>query len=386
MENKSIEELLERRTQIASEIETDGADLDALEAEARSINEELERRKAVELEKAELRKKVAGGDGDKIQDFKEEREKTMTFEEIRSSKEYLNAWVEGIKRDNHYAECRKLFTENVPEANLGENDGTVPVPTYVEDRIRAMFENNDLLNRVRKTYFRGNVKVGFEAFSDGAQVHAEGGEAISEEELIIGIVNLIPATLKKTIRISTELYDMRGEEFVDYLFDEFTNKIESLLCAAVIHEIEGAPDTSDATTVGIPVVDASTITLDIVAQAMANLTDAATNNVIVMNRGTYAAFRAAQLNANYAVDPFEGLPIVFSSALPSISDAQAGETWLIVGDMSAVQANFPAGDNVKFVYDPYTDAAADLIRITGRLYVAIGVTGAGMLCKVAVEE
>ena len=36
MENKTVEELLERRAQIASEIETDGADLDALEAEAKA--------------------------------------------------------------------------------------------------------------------------------------------------------------------------------------------------------------------------------------------------------------------------------------------------------------------------------------------------------------
>ena len=71
MENKTIEELLERRTAIASEIKVDGADLDALEAEARSINDELERRKAVELEKAELRNKIADGEGETINNFKE---------------------------------------------------------------------------------------------------------------------------------------------------------------------------------------------------------------------------------------------------------------------------------------------------------------------------
>ena len=38
----SIEELSERRAAIAAEIDAPEADLDALEAEARSINEEIE--------------------------------------------------------------------------------------------------------------------------------------------------------------------------------------------------------------------------------------------------------------------------------------------------------------------------------------------------------
>ena len=42
----SVEELMERRSAIAAEIDAPEADLDALEAEARSINEEIENRKA----------------------------------------------------------------------------------------------------------------------------------------------------------------------------------------------------------------------------------------------------------------------------------------------------------------------------------------------------
>ena len=41
----SVEELTERRSGIAAEIDAPEADLDALEAEARAINEELEARK-----------------------------------------------------------------------------------------------------------------------------------------------------------------------------------------------------------------------------------------------------------------------------------------------------------------------------------------------------
>ena len=59
----SIEDLETRKSAIASEIETDGADLDALEEEVRGINAELEARKAEEAKKAEIRSAVAAGQG-----------------------------------------------------------------------------------------------------------------------------------------------------------------------------------------------------------------------------------------------------------------------------------------------------------------------------------
>ena len=385
MENKTTEELLERRTAIASEIESEGADLDALEAETRAINIELESRMNAERARQEVRNAVANGDGETIKEFKEERENKMNIKELRSSKEYLNAWAEGIK-SGRYDECRRLLTENALEANIAEGDGLVPVPTYVEGRIQGIFERNEILRRVRRTYFKGNLKVGFEVSSTGAAVHAEGAAAIDDEQLVIGTVSIIASMIKKTILVSDELIDMHGQEMLDYLFDEFENKIETYLASGVVSAIDAAPATSTTSAVGVPAIESDVITLDIVAQALALLTDTVENGCVVMNRGTYAAFRAAALNANYSVDPFEGLTVVFSSALPSLADASAGDTWLIVGDMSAVTVNFPNGDQVKFIYDPYTNAPADLVRITGRLYAGIGVTAPGKLAKVAKED
>lgn len=380
MKQKTTEELLERRTQIASEIEVEGADLDALEAEVRAINDELETRKQAEDQRRELRKAVADGDGEPIKTF-EEKEKTMNIKELRSSKEYLNAWVEGIKT-GRYDECRKLFTENVSDSYATATDGVVPVPTYVEGRINGMFERNELLRRIRRTFFRGNVKVGFEVSSNGAQFHSEGAPAINDEQLVIGTVSIIGEMIKKTILVSDELIDMHGEEFLDYLFDEFENKIEAKLAERVISAINLAPAASHNDAVGVPSIEANAVTLDLVARALGLITESVPNACIVMNRASYPAFRAAQLNGNYAVDPFEGLPIVYDNSLASITDAQEGDTWLIVGDLDAVQANFPGGDQVKFIYDPFTQAPADLVRLTGRLYVGVGITAPGKLAKV----
>ena len=57
----NIEELETRKQAIVSEIDTEGADLDALEAEMKSINAEMEARKEEEAHKAEIRKAVIEG-------------------------------------------------------------------------------------------------------------------------------------------------------------------------------------------------------------------------------------------------------------------------------------------------------------------------------------
>lgn len=387
MEQKTTEELLERRTQIASEIETDGADLDALEAEVRAINDELETRKQAEAQRRELRKAVADGDGETIKNFKEEREKNMTYEEIRSSKEYLDAYVKGIKTDN-FAECRALMYEKredpapvSPLLTVNVDGGSVPVPTYVEDRIKAAWANNEVARRIRRTYYRGNLQVGFEAGATGAEWHEEGGEAVPDEELLIGIVTLIPQMIKKTIRLSDEVLDMRGEAFLDYIVDEFENKIVAAISNGAIDAILMSPASSNSTTIGVPTISKAA-DIDTVVSALALLTNDAARPVVVCSRGTYATIRAAALNAGYAVDPFEGCEVVFTNFLVDYSTALTNGKYMIVGDLSAVQANFPNGDDIKFVIDPYTEAASDLVRITGRVYAAIGVTTPGMLAVV----
>ena len=182
----SFDELETRKSQIALDADQPDADVDALLDEARAINAEIESRKAHEAKQTELRMAVAKGEGVTINETKES-EKKMTVDEIRSSKEYTNAFAEYIKTEDD-TECRALLTENV--------SGTVPVPTYVEDVVRTAWERDGITSRVRKAYVKGNIKVGFEISSTGATVHTEGGEAVSEETLVLGTVSIIPSNIK----------------------------------------------------------------------------------------------------------------------------------------------------------------------------------------------
>ena len=373
----SVEELLERRSAIAGEVDAEGADLDALEEEVKSINEELEARKEAEAQKAEIRAEVANGAGEIREEIPTEEKKVMTNEEIRSSHEYNVAYANYIKTEDD-SECRALLTENV--------SGDVPVPTYVEGRIRTAWQRNGLMDLVRKVYIRGNLKVGFELSATAATVHTESTTPIAEEELHLGIVELIPSSVKKFIRISDEALDLGGESFLDYVYDELAYQIAKKAQSELISKITALTASATTQAVGVGVI-AGTPSLGVVANALGTLSGEAANPVIVMNKGSWAQFKAAQYAANFPIDLFEGLPVHFDSSLPAYTSntatLAAGTTWMVVGDFGqGALANFPNGDEIRIKFDDLTYAEADLVKIVGREYIGLGIVADHAFCKV----
>jgi len=374
----TIEQLLERRTAIANELDAPEADLDALEAEVRGINEEIENRKQAEQRKTELRAAVANGAGEVINKIQTEEEHKMTFDEIRAMPSYVDAYAEYIKTGRD-TECRAILTDNA--GNISGKDGPVPVPTLIDEIVRTAWERDEIARRLRKTFFKGNLKVAFELSADPAVIHAEGSGAVTEENLQIGIVNMVPQTIKKFVRISDEAVTMGGEAFLRYVYDELTYQIIRKVVATAVGAVSGAPAASSATAVGVTKVAAAP-SLTTVGTAFSNLSDEAANNVVIMNKLTYADFLAAQAGGNFNYDPFMGLPVLFTSALPAYSAASANAVYAIVGDLSGIQANYPEGDGVAIKYDDLSEAEADMVKIVGRQYVAVALTAPGRFVNV----
>ena len=133
----------------------------------------------------------------------------------------------------------------------------------------------------------------------------------------------------------------------------------------------------------MPVYTATAAALDVVAQALGKLSDEAANPVIIMNKASWAAFKAVQADGNYGYDPFEGLPVIFNNSITALSAATAGVTWAIVGDLDhGALANFPEGNDIRFKFDEMTLATNDLIRIIGREFVGLGVVGPDSFVKI----
>lgn len=373
----TVEELTERRAAIAVEIDAPEADLDALEAEARAINEELEARKQAENKRNEIRNAVAHGEGEvtgKIENVEERH--TMNNNEIRSSAEYVNAYAKYIKTGSD-KECRALLTENADPAGTS---GPLPVPTIVENYVRTAWENDPIMSRVRRTFVRGNLRVAFELSATPAAIHAEGAAAPAEETLVLGVVELIPETIKKWITISDEAVDMGGEDFVRYIYDELTYQIVRFAAAQGILDIVNAPAASTATAIGIPAVTAAPSVTAIPAAA-ANLSEEARDVVVIMNRLTEVEFLNAQAAGNFNIDPFAGLPRLYTSALPAYSAAESGATYAIIGDLDGLQFNYPNGDDVAIKWDDLSMAERDMVKVVGRQYAGHGITAPGRFVK-----
>ena len=360
--NLGFEELETRAAAIAVETaEADAEQLEKLNAELDAIEERKKALKAEVEERQKAAEAVAAGAGKKV-DTRKESEK-MTNKEIRNSHEYIEAFAKYIKTGKD-AECRALLTEDA-------TDGVVPVPELVESRVRQAWENDKIFSRVSKTFVAGNLKVGFEISATDAVVHEEGTDAPAEEELVLGIVNMVPEYIQKWISVSDKVLAMGAEDFLAYIYDELTYKIIKKAADMVVAAISGAPASSTSSAVGVAQVESVVDTAAII-DAIAELGDEAQNNVFIASGSTIAAVKKAALTMNYALDPFQGLEVI----------QKDGVTGAIVGDLSGVQANLPEGDAVRFIFDEYSLAEADLVKIVGKMLAAIAVVGPKMFAYI----
>ena len=381
IKDMKIEEVEARTLEIEKEVEgADEARMAELKAELDALEERKAELKKIADEAKEARKEVAEGIAP-IEERKEviTEEKKMANSEVVKSVEYRDAFKQYILTGKD-TECRALLTENV-------DNGLVPVPEMVYDIVKNAWEKEGIMSLVKKTYVKGNLKVGFEISADGAVVHTEGAAAPTEEKLVLGVVEIVPASIKKWISISDEVLDMDSGAFLRYVYDELTYQIAKKAADELLAKIEACGTVSTNTpsvNVAVPVVEADSISLGLIASAIAQLSDQASNPVIVMNKATFAAFKAVQYAASVPVDPFEGLPVVFNSTITAFSAATTGVTYAIVGDFGeGALANFPNGEEIGIKYDDLSLAEKDLVKIVGREFVGLGVIGPKSFVKIA---
>lgn len=370
----NLEQIEERRAALAEEIKT--ADMERLNAINAELDE-IEKRKAEIKAQAEERAKVIEEVLQKPAEptiITEERTpKKMTDREIRSTQEYIDAYVAYVKSGYDVKE----FEKRMPDSGGGESiiysanatSGGIAVPVYVEDRINANWENNEILSRVKRTFFRGNVQVGVEYSATGAVNHGEADGAITAETLDIRFVDLIPQYVKKMIKVTHSALELSGTAFLDYLYDEIEAKIFDKLVDNIIAAIMTDTDRLTAT---YNYTGAAPTTADIINAA--GLLGANARPVLVINRSMAATIKAAALTAQYGYDPFDGLEVIYANAKAPI-----------VADLSAIQVNFPDGDVPKFIFDEYTDAPANVVRIIGRLAAAVAVVAKDMIVRIEAQ-
>lgn len=376
-----LEEIEARKLEIREELEAteEVEKVEELETEVDALNEEKEQIEEVnEVEQiAETEEIPVEAEPVEIEEERKDMEKT----EKRNTKEYINAYAEYLKEQ--LSDKYKMKDEERALITTGGyatgNSATVEVPDLVDNVVRTAWERDELGTLVRRLAVKGNYKVQFEVSGSDATIHQEGNGAVSEESLVLGIVSIEPKSIKKWISVSDEVLDMRGEAFLEYIYDELTYRIAKKCIDTLVYNITQLPTSlSPNGDTGIyDTVSANKITEDpsagTIAKAISQLSDEARDITIVMNKQSYANFKAVQYGLGYGVDVFENARVVFNNSLPAFDSANQNAVYCIVGDFgNGALFTFPNGESINLKYDDLSAMEYDLVRILGREYVGIG--------------
>ena len=365
----------EIRTADFDVLEARRAELEGLEVSEDVPTEEIEARadelEAIEARKAEMEAEARAKAEERarvaqdttleiIKEIPQEETHMATFEEIRSSKEYMDAFAKMVKTGDS-AEVRSLASELV--------SGTVPVPTSISAYVEKAWDKLGLANRAVAMNVKGILKVPYEVSADPAVIHTENGDAPAEENLVLGTATLTPETIKKWITVTDEALSMSSEDFLKYVYDEITYQIMLKLDNEVVAKIKASGLTDK--TIASASFDATTI-----FKGLAKLADDAVAPIAIMTKDMYFNTVMSLVDTNgrpiYNIVSENGKPVYYINGLEVVFNASAG-TDIIVGDMRGFAVNYQDGQNVNLITDPYSLAEQDKVKIVGNIKVGLNV-------------
>lgn len=243
----TVEELEARLAQLPDEIEKDGADLDALDAEFKGITAELDARKAAAAKKAELRAAVATGAGSVIAEAPQtpiptEERKMFKIDSI----EYRDAWTKKIIG-------RELNEEE--RAALGAAAAVIPTMTVnaVWDKLTVKTE---LLGKVDVSQFPTYVRFP-KATTKNAATGQAVGATITESSDVIGYVDLIPNEYVKLLTVGADIDHMAVSAVHDWIVNNLVESIRAEINKDIVvgtgtNELKGILTSVSANSTAIP--------------------------------------------------------------------------------------------------------------------------------------
>lgn len=339
------EQVEARMAEIEELLKGEDPDVEALKAEVDELDTRLAAITAAAEEKRALLEKVAQQKvpAAVVETHDEERNKANMETEKREK--LVDALAEYLKGRATEEQRALLLSENV--------SGDVAISKIVDDWVWTDWDKSPLLSRIRKVYVKGNYAVQYEASATGAVAHTEGAEAPEDETLELGTVNFIAKYIKKWIKVSDTVLALRGQAFLDYLRREFNHQLAIAIENEIVAEIEAS---SLAAAVTNPIDNTAAMA------GFAALSDEAVNPVVIISKSNYATIMNARTQGGDKIaDPFDGMEVIFNNTV----------TGMLVGDLDGVVANFPEGEDFKFIVDNLSLAEEDLVKIVGKVLCAL---------------
>lgn len=395
MATAEIEKLTTRKSEIAKTVEEkrtafDNADVEtrdglikeveALNEESTSINDQLKELEELRTRYKEQENAMGLATNLTTQNIEARKEARKQEDNPLSSKEYNKVYADYLrsgKKDNLDVYLRS--------ANLATSTSNVPVPTIMQGYVETAWEKYGKFSRiVRKTFLKGIINVPVETNADDAVWHDENAAAPTQETITLGSIMLKPKMIKKWIALTDELMAMAPEEFLQYVADELVYKV----VLALDHAIISRTDASGNGVIGIAGnTNTATITkalgFNVINEAIAEI-ESENNLLVAMNKKTFyqnfmgltdttgrPIYQVIGENTEKARYFLNGIPVEFTNALPAYDTAEDNEVYAIVGDFArGYRLNYPDGESVSTLIDPYTGATEDIVKMVGKLYVA----------------
>lgn len=228
-----------RLSAIASELEQDGADIDALTNEVNALNEELRGLRDVTEKRAKLRDMVAGGAGKQTRSFAPEQPKTYGAD----SAEYRSAFLKNLNGMEMNAEERAAFVHTT------ENTHNVLPTTMLTNIWNMIGENHAIMGDVT-IYRTGTIieVLKHTAIAQGDAKSIAENAANDDEQNTFVKVTLSGKDFTKHVDISYAMAKMSIDAFEAYLTREIADRLGAVMADDVIAKINEDMDSGNAVT------------------------------------------------------------------------------------------------------------------------------------------
>lgn len=238
------EQLESRSAAILTEMEGEGADLNALQEEARAIRTEMESR-AAEQQRQEIRAAVAAGNGTVIRNIEEEHNMPEVRTYNAASPEYRTAWLRNMAVIGE----TRLFGELNEEERAAftfvtTNTGAV-VPTDTMNRIVELVESMSPMydDAQRTNMVRGFGIPRHTAITAGDAKGVKEGTANDDEQDTFDLISLAGIEIKKHVVISRKMQFQSIDAFETWVVNHLAARISVARERAILARLDGtAPD------------------------------------------------------------------------------------------------------------------------------------------------
>ena len=334
-----VNEIEERLSAIAKEIETEGADVKALAEEADTLMEERQSLlDEIETRKATLAKMASLPEKELEPVINKEKEKRSFAVD---SAEYRSAWL------------KKLMGKELDVEERDAMTASSAIPTETMNMIIHKLELNPIIKAVDVSYIPGNISFPVEsAVADANWV--EMATAATDSADALTAVTLGAYKLIKTVSITADVQAMAIPAFEQWLVARLANKIEKAIDAAILTGNGSGKPTGILTT--LTTADGTWASTGLVWKDIATIigkikSEYRADSTFVMDSNLFFGSIVGMVDSNkqpvVKLADAEGPAAYRLVGFPVIVDDNCTSDNILFGDLKAYKFNFASAPEVK---------------------------------------